>query len=145
MNAMNPVSHDRLGLSLFLLRLGVFIVMFAWTLDKFINPAHGAAVYENFYFIGGLGSGVMMFLGAVELLVILAFLAGLWKTFTYGFVMVVHAVSTFASWKQYTIDINLLFFAAWPMLAACVALFLLRDLDVRFTAGSLSGRGKGMA
>jgi len=24
---------------------------------------------------------------------------------------------------------NLLFFAAWPMLAACVALYLLRDAD----------------
>lgn len=136
MNAMNPVNQDRLELSLFLLRLGVFIVMFAWTLDKFINPAHGAAVYENFYFIGGLGSTVITLIGVVELVIILAFLAGLWKTFTYGFVMIVHAVSTFASWKQYTIDINLLFFAAWPMLAACVALFLLRDLDVKFTAGN---------
>jgi hypothetical protein len=24
---------------------------------------------------------------------------------------------------------NLLFFAAWPMLAACITLYLLRDLD----------------
>lgn len=141
MNAMSPVNQDRLELSLFLLRLGVFIVMFAWTLDKFINPEHAAKVYAGFYYLGGLGNAVMMLIGAIELVIILAFLAGLWKTFTYGFVMIIHGVSTLASWKQYTIDINLLFFAAWPMLAAAVVLFLLRDLDVKFTAGALFDRG----
>jgi hypothetical protein len=28
---------------------------------------------------------------------------------------------------------NLLFFAAWPMLAACFSLYLLRELDTKFT------------
>jgi putative oxidoreductase len=28
---------------------------------------------------------------------------------------------------------NLLFFAAWPMLAACIALYLLRDQDTLLT------------
>lgn len=126
-------KKNRIEWSLFLLRLGVFIVMFAWTLDKFINPGHAAKVFENFYFIGGLGQEIMMIIGAAELLIILAFVAGLWKRFTYGFVMIVHGVSTFSSWKQYTTDINLLFFAAWPMLAACIALYLLRDLDTKFT------------
>ena len=37
---------------------------------------------------------------------------------------------------------NLLFFAAWPMLAACFALYLLRDLD---TLGVVSGRSKVVA
>ena len=131
----NPTQAGRLELSLFLLRLGVFIVMFAWTLDKFIDPVHAARVYQGFYFIGGLGSTTMMIIGAIEIIIILAFLAGMWKRYTYGFVMLVHGVSTFSSWERYTIDINLLFFAAWPMLAACVALYLLRDLDVKFTLG----------
>lgn len=126
-------GQNRIEWSLFLLRLGVFIVMSAWTLDKFLNPGHAAKVFENFYFIGGVGQEIMMVIGAAELLIILAFLAELWKRFTYGFVMIVHGVSTFSSWKQYTTDINLLFFAAWPMLAACVTLYLLRDLDVKFT------------
>ncbi|MDO9461170.1 MAG: hypothetical protein Q7N95_13810, partial [Alphaproteobacteria bacterium] len=52
---------------------------------------------------------------------------------TYGAVTVLHAVSTLSAWKMYTVTINLLFFAAWPMLAACVALYLLRDLDNKFT------------
>jgi len=126
-------KENRIEWALFLLRLGVFIVMFAWTLDKFLNPGHAAKVFENFYFIGGLGPAVMMIVGGIEMLIILAFMTGLWKRFTYGFVMIVHGVSTFSSWKQYTTDINLLFFAAWPMLAACIALYLLRDLDTKFT------------
>jgi hypothetical protein len=134
MNSINnPETQKILEISLLLLRIGVFIVMIAWTLDKFVNPEHAAAVYEGFYYIGGLGNTVMMIIGLLELVIILAFLAGLWKRFTYGFVMIVHGVSTFSSWAKYTIDINLLFFAAWPMLAACIALYLLRDLDVRCT------------
>lgn len=126
-------KKNRIEWALFLLRVGVFIVMFAWTLDKFINPGHAAKVFDNFYFIGDLGPSLMMAVGVLEMLIILAFLAGIWKRFTYGFVLIAHGISTFSSWKQYTIDVNLLFFAAWPMLAACVALYLLRDLDVKFT------------
>lgn len=126
-------ENNRILWSLFSLRLGVFIVMFAWTIDKLVNPGHAASVFESFYFIGGLGSEIMMLIGIVELVIILAFLAGLWKRYTYGFVLLLHSVSTFSSWKQYTIDINLLFFAAWPMLGACLALYLLRDMDRKFT------------
>jgi hypothetical protein len=55
------------------------------------------------------------------------------KRYTYGLVLVFHGVSTLSSWKQYILEPNLLFFAAWPMLAACIALYLLRDLDTLFT------------
>ncbi|MCF6196380.1 MAG: hypothetical protein L3J50_06715 [Emcibacter sp.] len=127
------VARGKIEWALFLLRLGVFIVMFAWTLDKFLDPSHGVKVFEFFLFIKGLETSVMMALGAVEMIIILAFLAGLWKRYTYGFILIVHAISTFSSWKQYTIDVNLLFFAAWPMLAACIVLYMLRDLDVKFT------------
>jgi putative oxidoreductase len=126
-------QKTRIEWALFLLRLGVFIVMFAWTLDKLISPEHSANIFDKFYFIEGMGSQILMIIGGLEMLVILAFLGGVWKRWTYGFVMLIHAVSTFSSWEFYTVKINLLFFAAWPMLAACVALYLLRDLDVKFT------------
>lgn len=126
-------TEHRLQIALLLLRVGVFIVMLVWTLDKFINPAHAAGVFEHFYFIRGLGTTVITAIAISELLIILAFVLGLWKFYTYGFVLVAHGISTLSSWKQYSTDINLLFFAAWPMLAACAALFLLRDLDTLCT------------
>jgi len=128
-------QQKRIEWSLFLLRLGIFIVMFAWTLDKFITPDHAARILENFYFIGGIGTQIILIIAVLEMIVILAFLLGIRKTWTYGFVMILHGLSTFSAWQFYTIKINLLFFAAWPMLAACIALFLLRDLDTKFTFG----------
>jgi putative oxidoreductase len=129
-------QNKSLPIALFGLRISAFLVMFMWTIDKFINPAHSAKIYENFYFIAGLEGSVMLVLGAVELIILAAFVAGLYKKFSYGFVLVVHAVSTLSSFKQYLTPFegpHLLFFAAWPMLAACMALFLLRDEDVFLT------------
>ncbi|MGR8981795.1 MAG: hypothetical protein ACU84H_17125 [Gammaproteobacteria bacterium] len=132
---MTP-QNKSLPAALLGLRISVFLVMFMWTLDKFINPAHAAKIYEKFYFISGLENPVMLILGVGELIILTAFLAGLYKKFSYGFVLAVHAVSTLSSFKQYLTPFeggHLLFFAAWPMLAACVALFLLRDEDVLLT------------
>ena len=60
-------DHDKkLQLSLLCLRLTVFLVMFMWTIDKFINPGHAAKVYESFYNIAGLEVVVMFAIGAIE-------------------------------------------------------------------------------
>jgi hypothetical protein len=45
---------ERLPLALAFLRLSVFLLMFMWTIDKFLNPEHAARVYASFYFLGGL-------------------------------------------------------------------------------------------
>ena len=80
-------------------------------MDKFINPEHAAGVFKHFYFMDIVLS-IMTIVAVVEMVIILAFLGGMYKRFTYGLVMVIRGVSTFSSWKQYTVDINLLFFAA---------------------------------
>jgi hypothetical protein len=38
-------SNTRLPLALVWLRLGVFVVMLMWTIDKFVRPQHTAAVF----------------------------------------------------------------------------------------------------
>lgn len=127
-------DRDRIPTALVALRLGVFVVMFMWTLDKFVNSPHALRVFENFYGLGGLGPGLMAAIGVAELILILAFVAGYQKRISYGGVLALHAVSTFSSYRQYLAPFdNLLFFAAWPMLAACFALYLLRDLDTKWT------------
>jgi len=131
------VSSSRVATALLALRLSVFLVMLMWTLDKFVNPAHAARVYEHFYWIGGLGPAALAILGAIELAILLGFLVGYRKRLTYGAVLLFHAVSTLSSFPQYLAPFdNLLFFAAWPMLAACTALYSLRDLDTRLTLGA---------
>ncbi len=120
----------RLALSLLLLRLGVFIVMLMWTLDKFINPGHADKVFANFYGLEGLGSSIFTVLASLQLVVVLAFVAGALRRYSYGLILLMHGISTLSSWRQYLDPFDhLLFFAAWPMLAACIALYLLRDYD----------------
>ena len=132
-----PISADlqnRLQWSLLSLRVGVFIVMIMWTLDKFVNPAHSAGIFEKFYGISGSTDIVAYVLGALQLVLVLAFLAGIKKRLTYGIIFVMHGLSTLSSYNQYIDGFNnLLFFTAWPMWAACFALYLLRDQDVKFT------------
>jgi putative oxidoreductase len=126
-------QQERITWSLLSLRVTVFIVMLVWTLDKFVQPQHAIGVFEHFYGIGGLGATAFYVIGALELVLILAFLAGAWKRITYGLVLLLHAVSTLSPFGQYLDPFNnLLFFAAWPMLAACLTLYLLRDLDTRW-------------
>jgi hypothetical protein len=106
--------------------------MFIWTIDKFLHPEHAAKVFESFYFIGGLGSSAFYIIGLIELVIIVGFLAGYKKRLTYGAVLILHGISTISTVKQYLTPFegpNLLFFAAWPMLAACFVLYYLRDLD----------------
>ncbi|MES1945315.1 hypothetical protein PC39_14407 [Salinisphaera sp. PC39] len=125
-------DETRLQASLLALRLTVFLVMAMWTVDKFVNPGHAAGVFENFYFIPGLGAGAFLLIGLAEAALLLAFVAGVLKRFTYGAVLLLHAASTLSSFPRYIAPFegpNLLFFAAWPMLAACLALYLLRDRD----------------
>jgi putative oxidoreductase len=131
-------TNRRLPFSLLLLRLGVAIVMLAWSIDKLLRPEHAAGVFGTFYGMPGLGETVFYVIGTLQLLVVLAFLAGAWRTWTYGAVLAMHAVSTLSSFRQYLAPFegpNLLFFAAWPMLAACIALFLLRDRDTLWAVG----------
>ena len=119
-----------LPISLLFLRLGVAIVMGFWTFDKIINPDHAGAVFKNFYGMGAIGDQALLGIGLIQALIVLAFTAGVFKTFSYGAVLLMHTVSTLSSWRQYLEPFeNLLFLAAWPMLAACVTLVLLRDHD----------------
>ena len=118
------------------LRLGVFIVMFMWTIDKFINPNHTARVFSKFYMLDGFSTSIFYVLGAIQLLLVLGFLVGFKKRITYGTILLMHAVSTLSSYMMYLDPWgprNLLFFAAWPMLAACYSLYILRDEDTLFT------------
>jgi putative oxidoreductase len=129
-------TENRLPLALLLLRLSVFVVMFVWTVDKFVEPQHASKIMTEFYSIGGVGSALIYLLAAVEFAIILAFLLGFAKQWSYGLVLLLHAISTLSSYQKYLNPLqppNLLFFAAIPMLAACFVLYYLRDADVLWT------------
>jgi uncharacterized membrane protein YphA (DoxX/SURF4 family) len=137
------MTHDlnrKLALSLLLLRLSLGLVMMVWGCDKMFNPDHGGAVLQSFYGISGAGEQVVRGLGVIQAVIVVAFLLGLARTYSYGAVLLMHAVTTVVSWSAYLDPLkNILFFSAWPMLAGLIALFLLRDYD---RMASLGGGGK---
>ncbi len=128
-------TNWQLKLSLLLLRIGVFIVLLMWALDKLIRPQHTIAIFERFYHSPGMQTLFIIILAIAELVLLVLFICGMFKFITYGLVLIIHAITTFACFEQYLNPFdkaNLLFFAAWPMLAACIALFLLRKYDTWF-------------
>jgi putative oxidoreductase len=121
-----------LPLCLLLLRIGMFLVMLVWAIDKFIRPGAEAAMYHHAYHLPLLPSMAMYTIGAFQILLAAAFVIGLQKTLTAGLVLLGMLVYTIASYHLYTPPFqgdNLLFFAAWPMLAVCISLYLLRKQD----------------
>lgn len=131
--------EKKLAVSLFSMRVTVFIVMLMWTIDKLIRPEHASAVYEKFYGLSGVMGYLMQGLGILELLLLLGFVLGLWKSFTYLLVFILHTVSAFSTIGAYFTpftDNHLLFFAALPMWAACLSLYLLRDKDALLSLGN---------
>ncbi len=128
-------DQQRTEISLLALRLTVFLVMFMWTIAKFAAPEVQAGIFESYYGIGGLDVAAMYVIAALELVIILAFVAGAFKRYSYGLVLIFHAVSTLSSYEQYlnpADGANMLYFAAWPMLGACLALYLMRHRDNLF-------------
>ena len=62
------------------LRLGIASVFVMWDVDKFANPEHAAAVFKKFYGISSLSSALSYGIGAVQSLLIISFVIGLFRT-----------------------------------------------------------------
>lgn len=134
-------NQKSLARALFSLRLGVFIVMFMWTLDKFINPAHTGKVFAKYYMFDGLSLGLTYVIAVLQMLLVFSFLLGVKKRWSYGAILLMHTVSTLSTYMMYLNPWgpkNLLFFAAWPMLAAIFSLYILREDDTLFTLKRLA-------
>jgi putative oxidoreductase len=132
-------QDHRIPTALLLLRLSVFFVMLIWVIDKFVRPDHAAVVFQSFYFIPGLGNTIIYFIGVIQLIIIVGFVLGWQKRFTYAAVLFFHSASTFSAFRQYLApyeDVNILFFAAWPMLAACFTLYYLKSWDTKWVIDS---------
>lgn len=128
-NVETPKLESKLALGLLSLRVTIAVVFIMWALDKVLVPEHAMKVFSGFYGLD-ISSGISVAMGIVQLVFIAVFVAGLWKNVTYLAILVLHAGSTFSSFTKYLDPFNnLLFFAAWPMLGACFALYLLRDYD----------------
>jgi putative oxidoreductase len=142
MTALEP--GGRVKISLLALRFGIVLLMAPWAIDKLLRPDHAISVLSRFSFVGELLYPFIFPAGVAQLAVIAAFATGWARTWTYGAVLAMHAVSTLSTWCEYLQPYegaNLPYFAAWPALGACFALFLLREQDTLLSVATQDGAG----
>lgn len=127
-----------IGIPLLILRIGLGVFLLLFGIDKLVAPHTAAAIFVDFYGLETVSAGLVYGAGLVEIVLALAILAGLWKTLTYGLGLAVHAVSTLTTYPELLSPFgeNHMYIAAVPVLAAFVALYLLRQHDALWTVGA---------
>ena len=121
----------KIQVSLAIIRISTAIFFLIWSLRKLIQPESTQKIFSNFYFME-VPLAFSYIAGVIQTLIILAFLVGLFKTWTYGALLGMHIVSVLSTYQRLLNPYespNTLFWAAVPALGGLIALFLLRDKD----------------
>jgi putative oxidoreductase len=134
-------KREQIALLILRVTLGVFLLF--WSSMKVVQPGHANGIASHFYGMS-LSPALSILLGVLETLLSLLIIAGAWKRYSYGTGLIVHGISTVASWRMYFIPFppyphpNDLFVAAIPVLGAFIALYALRDRDVLWAVQRVS-------
>jgi uncharacterized membrane protein YphA (DoxX/SURF4 family) len=138
------MPEARLATALLVLRLTLGVFFLQWGIEKFVVPGTTLAIFRNFYGID-FGSWVPPILGTLQVLLAVSLLLGFQPRLTYGLVPMLHGVTVVVSmprilspWKPVS---NHFFIAGVPILAAFLALYLLRDWD-RYRIGGAGQRSR---
>lgn len=159
-----PLTRTRLSTALLILRLGIGAFLIVWASLKFLRPEWMGNVFRGTYGLTwlkkdvGLNFAGMEFgfvdiayaVGTLQMLLVILFILGLWRTLTYGAVTIMHgtgiigallsggllfkgglikAVSTGTFEIGYTAFPANLLWTSVSTLAALIALFILRHHD----------------
>ncbi len=134
----------RIEVALLIIRITAAIFLGLWATLKFHHPEWQRNIFEGAYNISffTVTDNLSYFLGSVQIIVVLAFVSGFMRTWSYGLMLLMSAagvlgsLGSFAAYYNYPKNLML---TSVPTLGALIALFILRDLDNLF---SLSGRNK---
>ncbi len=118
--------------------------MIVWAYLKIVAPGAYAGdggenpgIFAGFYGIS-VGQNIVLGLGIAQIIFLLAYLAGLFKTITVGGVLLMNATSLLVSMPKILNPFeqpNLLFLASVPILGASLAHFLMRKDDTFLSLG----------
>lgn len=141
-------SAARLNFALLVMRLSIGAFLAIWASLKFLRPEWMGNVFRNTYKMTwlekdvGIGLFGMEFgfldiayaVGSFQMLIVLLFVLGVWRTPVYGFVTLMHATGITGAalsgslWRFTSYPQNLLWTSV-ATLGALVALFILRHQD----------------
>ncbi|KAB7610402.1 hypothetical protein F9L33_13960 [Amylibacter sp. SFDW26] len=131
----------RIEVALLIIRVTAATFLGLWATLKFHHPEWQRNIFTGFYKIDfiEISDALSYGLGTIQVLIVLAFLLGLWRFWSYGLVMLMSAAGVIGSLgafvEYYNFPKNLML-ASIPTLGALIALFILRDLDNLFSLSS---------
>lgn len=128
----------RIEIALLIIRITAAIFLGLWATLKFHHPEWQRNIFEGAYNISffTVTDNLSYFLGTVQIIIVLAFVSGFMRTWTYGLMMLMSAAGVIGSLGSYMVYYNYpknLMLTSIPTLGALIALFLLRDLDNLFS------------
>lgn len=128
-------STRKMEIGLATIRITTAAFFLVWSIEKIVAPEIAQKVFARFY-ASTISHSVSISIGILQTAIVLLFAVGLFKLWTYGALLGMHAISTLASYEPllnpYTPP-NHLFWAAVPTLGALIALFLMRKEDQLLT------------
>ncbi len=83
-----------------LLRVSIGYLLVLWGADKLVNPAHGLAVSDGFYFGWFSRPWLMAACGVAEILLGLVVIAGFWNRYAYPAVAAITGMTLIGVWRS---------------------------------------------
>jgi len=136
------MTDTRLPIALLILRITVAIFLLVWVVEKFVAPQSMVGIGAKFYGLD-LTLTHAYVVGVIQAVMLALFTIGAVPLVSYGFFVVIHAVSMVASYDNLLtpyVGPNHLFHAGIPALGALVVLLMLRRHD---TLASVTGLRRG--
>ncbi len=123
---------DKLRNPLFFTRLAIFYFLLPWVLMRFTKPESSKGIASKYYKIAEMPDVLNTAVGVLWAVLLVAFLVGFKKRISYGLVLVLHTIGTLFTLPYLIIGtekMNIMFFAAIPVIGAMWFLYTLRDHD----------------
>ena len=95
-NRLMP-SPRRLSFSLLILRLFIGAFLIVWASLKFLRPEWMVNVFKGSYKLSWVTQDHAFIIGALQLLIVIIFILGLWRTVTYAFITLMHSAGVIAT------------------------------------------------
>jgi uncharacterized membrane protein len=112
-------------------RLAIFYFLLPWQLIRFAKP-EAINNISNKYYKFAASEMFSMISGVLMMLLLIAFVTGFKKRISYGLVLILHTIGTIMTTPYLIVgsdNINMLFLAAIPTIAAMALLYILREED----------------
>lgn len=85
-----PLARARLYTALLIMRLSIGAFLIVWTSLKFLRPEWMVNVFRGTYGLDWVTKDYAFFVGALQGVLVLLFIVGLWRTVTYALVTIMH-------------------------------------------------------